>query len=437
MPERVKGTDSSLPLGMTGACGAVDFAGERHRSAVMKGNGRMPNELLITNVRPRDGSSTDLLIADGRIVAMAPGLTAPPRAAVIDGQNRLLFPGFVDAHAHMDKTLLGLGWEKNEVGPTILEMIANERHVRRERGIDPFAQSSTQARRAIAAGTTHIRTFVDIDTDWGLAGFEGVMRTRQAFAGALAIQVVAFPQSGLLVRPGTLALMEEALQSGAAVVGGLDPSAIDRDPKGHLDAVFGLAEKYDKDVDIHLHEPGELGAFAVELIAERTKALGWRGRVVISHAFCLGGVDEATLDRLIELLLEQEIAIMSHGPSGPRPFPPLKRLRAAGVRICAGNDGIRDAWSPLNMPDMLLRAFLVAYRNGLRRDDDLGLVLDVVTEGGAAVIGAADYGLAVGRAADLVLVDGENHLAAMIERPPRWLVVKGGQVVAREGRCLV
>ncbi len=151
--------------------------------------------------------------------------------------------------------------------------------------------------------------------------------------------------------------------------------------------IFGLAERYDRDIDIHLHEPGELGAFAVELIAERTKALGWQGRVVISHALCLGGVDEPISGRLIELLLENDIAIMSHGPSGLRPVPSVKRLREAGVRICTGNDGIRDAWGPLNMPDMLLRSFIIAYRNNLRRDDEIEMVLDIATHGGAQVIG--------------------------------------------------
>ena len=104
---------------------------------------------------------------------------------------------------------------------------------------------------------------------------------------------VAFPQSGLLLRPGTLELLETALRNGADIVGGLDPSGIDRDPKGHLDAVFGLCQRHGKPLDIHLHEPGELGAFAMELIIERTLALGMQGKVVVSHAFCLGDVARA------------------------------------------------------------------------------------------------------------------------------------------------
>lgn len=398
----------------------------------------MAGEILIRDVRTRDGERTDLLIRDGHIAAVGPGLAAAtPDTAIMDAGGRLLFPGFVDAHAHLDKTLYGLGWYRNAVGPSLREKIENERAVRRERHIDPYEQSSRMARLAIASGTTHLRTFVDIDTEIGLRGFAGVMRLREDLRDALTLQIVAFPQSGMLVRPGTVELMETALREGADLVGGLDPSAIDRDPVKHLDTIFALAEKYNRDIDIHLHEPGDLGAFAIELIAERTRVLGWQGRVVISHALCLGGVADAYLARLIALLREQDIAIMSHGPSGFGPIPSVTRLRAAGIRMCTGNDGIRDAWGPLNMPDMLLRTFLIAYRNNLRRDDEIEAVLDIATYGGAQVMGDADYGLAPGCRADFVIVSGETHVEAVIERPARWLVVKGGRIVAREGECLV
>lgn len=398
----------------------------------------MPEELLIKNVRPMNSPAVDLRAIDGTIAEIGPDLPpASPDATTIDGGGRLLCPGLVDAHPHMDKTLLGLPWYRNEVGPALLDNIENERALRRKLELDPHAQSSKHARMAIATGTTHIRTHVDIDTDWGLKGFEGVAQTREAFKDALDMQIVAFPQSGMLVRPGTVELMDAALANGANVVGGLDPSTIDRDPAKHLDVIFDLAQKHDVDIDIHLHEPGELGAFSPALITERTKALGYQGRVVVSHALCLGGIEETYLSRLIQLLLEKEIAITSHGPSGLRPVPAVKRLYEAGVRLCTGSDGIRDAWGPLNVPDMLLRSFIVAYRNNLRRDDEIEMVLEIATYGGARVLGDERYGLEPGCTADLVLVDGETHVGAVIDRPPRHLVVKRGRIVARDGECVV
>jgi cytosine/creatinine deaminase len=393
-------------------------------------------DILIRRVRSLDHGETDVLVRKGMFAEFGADLSQrSDSATVIDGEGRLLFPGFIDAHAHMDKSLIGLGWNRNEVGPSLQEKIDNERNMRVERDIDFHQQTSRIAERYISSGTTHIRSFVDIDTDIGLSAFEGLLKTREDFADRLTIQIVAFPQSGMLARPGTVELMESALQNGADLVGGLDPSTIDRDPAAHLNEIFRMAEKYDVDIDIHLHEPGDLGAFSIELIAERAKALYWKGRVTISHAFSLGGVTEGYLQYLIDLLLENDIAIMSHGPSGNNPFPPVERLYKAGVRMCTGNDGIRDAWGPLNMPDMLLRSFLLAYRNNFRRDDQIEMVLDIATNRSAQVMGAGDYGLQVGKAADLVLVDGETHVEAVIERPPRWLVLKAGKIVVDNRRA--
>lgn len=399
----------------------------------------MSTSWLIRNVQAMGrAEAVDVVVRNGTIDAIGPDAGADAgNFEIIDGGGRLIFPGLVDAHTHMDKTLMGLGWRRHEAGPNLLDLIENERRVRREEGIDSHQQSMRHARAAIATGTTHIRTHVDIDTEIGLKGFEGVRRTQAELADALTMQLVAFPQSGMLVRPGTVDLLEDALRNGAEVMGGLDPSTIDRDPVRHLDTVFGLAEKYDVDVDIHLHEPGELGAFSIELIAERTKALGYQGRVVISHAFALGGVDETRFGRLVELLLENDIAIMTHGPGGHRSIPNIKELAARGVRLCTGNDGIRDSWGPLNTPDMLERVFIVIYRNNLRRDEDIENVLGVATEGGAGVMKADGYGLREGADADLVLVDGETHVEAVISRPARHLVMKRGRVVARDGEVLV
>jgi cytosine/adenosine deaminase-related metal-dependent hydrolase len=394
--------------------------------------------MRLANVNSLEHGFVDIDVAGGRIAAISPVSSARPSADdVVDGNGRLVFPGLIDAHTHMQKTLIGLGWHRNEVGPTLIDMIENERRVRREENIDFHQQSTTHARLAIAVGTTHIRSHVDIDTEIGIRAFEGVQQTREDFRDALDIQIVAFPQSGMLIRPGTVELLEEALRQGADVMGGLDPCSMDRDPKGHLDTIFALAEKYDVDIDIHVHEPGEMGAFSIELIAERTRVLGYQGRVVISHAFALGGVDEDRLKGLVDLILENDIAIMSHGPGGHRLIPNIKKLRAAGVRLCSGNDGVQDTWNPLQRPDMLERAYIMAYRNNLRRDDDIENVIDIVTYGNASVMGDTNYGLRVGANADLVIVEGETHVEAVVARRPRDIVMKRGRVTARDGKCLV
>lgn len=388
---------------------------------------------LIRNVRPMHHEPTDVLITDGVIADIGANIPAPQGAEVIEGNGSVLFQGFVDGHTHMDKTLLGLPWNSTKPTSSITEVIANERQLRREQHIDAHQQSTRHAHAAIASGTTHIRSFADIDTEWGLEGVRGLMQTRDGLRDKVHIQVVAFPQSGMLIRPGTVELLDQALAEGADVIGGLDPSAIDRDPKGHLDTIFALAEKHDVDVDIHLHEPGELGAFSFDLIAERTRALGWQGRVTVSHAFALGGIDAVRLGGIIDELLDLRIAIMSHGPSGGRPAPPVEQLRKAGVRMLSGNDGIQDSWGPLNRPEMLLRAYLVCYRNNFRRDDQIEDVIDLITNSSAEVLAVQDYGFAVGKAADLVLVDEENHCAAVVRRPTPWLVMKRGVVTARDG----
>jgi cytosine/adenosine deaminase-related metal-dependent hydrolase len=396
----------------------------------------MSADLHLANVRPNGGERAHVLIRHGRVTAIGPQVTAPSGVETIDGGGAILLPGLVEAHTHLDKTLWGMAWYRNEVGPRLIDKIDNERRQKKLLGIDPARQSARQVVQSVRMGSTAIRSHVDIDTEVGLAGIEGVMATRERYRDAVDIEIVAFPQSGMLVRPGTVELMEAALRLGAEVVGGLDPAGIDRDPKGHLDTVFGLAQRHGRPVDIHLHEPAELGGFSMELIIERTRALGMAGKVTISHAFCLGMTDQAYVDQLIDGLAAAGIHIMTTGPAA-RPAPPVKRLKEHGIVVCSGSDGIRDTWGPYGNADMLERAMFVGLRNNFRRDDEVELALDVCTHGGARVMGLEDYGLEVGARADLVLVDGQCLADVVVSRPPRKLVVKAGRVVARDGQTLI
>ena len=393
----------------------------------------MAGTLIISNGRPMGGKASDILIRDGRIVTIGKNLSAPG-ATIEDAGGALVLPGLVEAHTHLDKSLWGMGWRPNDSGPRLLDKIDNERRLKRELDIDPARQSARQIVLSVSHGSTHIRSHVDVDTDHGLWGIEGVMATRAAYADLVDIDIVAFPQSGLLRRPGTLDLLDAAMKAGADVVGGLDPCAIDRDPKGHLDAIFGLAQKYGKPIDIHLHEPGEMGAFSMDLIFERTRALGMKGQVVVSHAFCLGTPDRDLVDPMIEELAALDIGIMTTGPAS-RPAPPVKRLLDAGIRVCSGSDGIRDTWGPYGNADMLERVMLVGLRNNFRKDEEVELAFHVCTQGGADVMRLQGYGLKPGDNADLVIVEGETITHAAVARPARKLVVKRGRIVARNGHC--
>lgn len=382
-------------------------------------------DLLIRNVRPRGAPTTDLLIQGGRFSAGPPA----PGTPELDAGNRLALPGLVEAHTHLDKTLLGMPWVRNEVGPRLIDKIDNERQLRRTLPIPPARQTRRQALQQVAHGVTHIRSHIDVDTDCGLAGVEGALQTRAELDGIVGIDLVAFPQSGLLVRPGTLELLDQAMALGCETVGGLDPCAIDRDPKGHLDAVFGLAQKHGAGVDIHLHEPGEMGGFSMELIIERTRALGMAGHVVIDHAFCLGDPDQNLVAPLLEGLAEAGIAIATTAPPS-RSTPVLKQLLAAGVKLCAGSDGMRDTWSPYGNGDMLERGMLLGLKNNLRRDDELELVLDAITVVAADVLRLDGYGMSIGCWGDLVLLEAETVAEAVAQRPGQRITVRRGRITA-------
>lgn len=391
--------------------------------------------LLLRSVRLWGGPETDLLIENGKITQMAPDLPAQTNITVYQAGGAIVLPGLVEAHTHLDKSLLGMGWRPHQAGPMLKDKIDTERRLRRDWAVDPYRQSMRQALLSVAKGTTAIRSHVDVDTDCGLDGIVGVTRTRAELAGQVDIQIVAFPQSGLMIRPGTADLMDQALREGADVVGGLDPCSMDRDPKGHLDTVFGLAERHGKPIDIHLHEPDELGAFSIELILDRVRAHGMQGQVTISHAFCLGMPDRDRARAQIADLAQAQVHIATVA-SPHRPVPLAADLRDAGVTLCAGSDGIRDAWGPYGNADMLERAMHLGLRNNFRLDADLDHALRCCTFHGAAVMGVDNYGLNPGDAADIVLVAGETLGHAIVEHPPRQLVLKAGRVVAQDGQSM-
>ncbi|WP_051499285.1 amidohydrolase [Nocardia sp. BMG51109] len=393
------------------------------------------NDLLLTGGRPwvpgRPAAAADILIRDGRIETIGPGLSAPD-ADTLDLAGALVFPGLVDTHCHLDKTLFGAPWTPNTGGRTLTGRIANGEGRRAELGIPSAEYAGNLLGEMIRRGTAHVRSHIDIDPEIGLRGVEAVRAAAARHAGRVDVELVAFPQGGLITRPGTAELLEAALADGVQVVGGLDPAGYDRDPVAHLDVIFGLAEKYGAKVDIHLHDAGSLGAWQFGLIIERTRATGLSGRVAISHAYAMGALPADEQRRIADDLAEAGVAMVTCAV-GDAPVVPLRVMHEASAALALGNDGIRDLWTPYGDGDMLRRINTVAFRDRLLADAEIELALAAGTYGGARVLGLERYGLEPGAPADLFAVDAETPAAAVVSVPPRRLVLQRGRIVVRDG----
>jgi cytosine deaminase len=372
-----------------------------------------------------------VLVRDGVVAAVGPGVDAPD-AEVVDLAGRLVLPGLVDAHAHLDKTMYGGPWTPHTAQDTLADRIANERGRRAALGLPHPDYMRALLSAMVAAGTAHLRTHTDVDPEVGLKRVHAVRAVAETMADRIAVTQVAFPQYGILATPGTADLLEQALREGVEGIGGIDPAGVDRDPVGHLDVVFGLADRYGSTVDLHLHDGGALGAWELDLIAERTETLGLGGRVTVSHAYALGQVDPTQQTRIAERLARAGVAVTTAAVYD-FPVPPLRTLGAAGVTVAAGNDCVRDQWGPYGAGDMLDRAMHLAYRSIFRRDEDIALALDAATYGGAAALGLPAYGLRPGAPAHLVVVPAGGAAEAVVTHPPRDLVLHHGRVVARAG----
>lgn len=393
--------------------------------------------MRFANATLPDGSRVDIEVEGGRIAALLPASGSPPSADTVDLGSAFTMPPLVDGHIHLDKTLLGLPWVPNQArGNRVADRIEAERMVRAARTVPEAETGASLVRQVVASGTLHMRTHVDIDNQLGLRNLHEILKVRERFRDLVTIEIVAFPQSGILKSPGTAALLDEAVTVGADLVGGLDPLGIDGDLAGHLDPVFAIAERRGAGVDIHLHDGGEGGLAQILDIARRTEAAGLQGKVAVSHAFALGSVPADSAARAADALAGAGVAIMSHGPGGAT-IPPLKLLKEHGVELFGGSDNIRDAWSPFGNGDMLERAMLIGYRANFRHDEELALAFEMVTAAAARVLGLKDYGLRPGGPADFVAVEAGNLAEAVATRPRRKLVVKAGRVVARDGAVVL
>ena len=374
-----------------------------------------------------DGREHVIDIADGRIAAIRAAHEPMPEAArLLDLAGALVLPGLTDAHVHLDKCLLGLPWRPHRAAGSVRARIEDEKAFRRDNRI-PLAEQGATAllERMLRGGTTSLRAHVDIDDVTGLGHLAQILDMRTQWADRMRIEIVAFPQSGILACPPVAALLDEALRMGADLVGGLDPHGIDGEAQAPLDIVFGLAERHGRGIDIHLHDGGEAGLAEIEAIIARTEAGGLGGQVAISHAFALAEADDARLGRIAEAMAHVGVTLVSSVPGGRR-CPPLPRLRELGVAVCLGTDNVRDCWNPSSVTGMIDRMSLAAYRFDLRADEALAGLLDHATAIPARALGLGPGAVAPGLDADLAVFDASCLPEVIAERRPPVLVLARG-----------
>ncbi|ASK64622.1 cytosine deaminase [Brachybacterium avium] len=391
---------------------------------------------VISQVRPWGGEPVDIEIVGETISRITPAGHDHPEALVIDGHEHLALPGFINAHAHVDKSWWGQPWVSYGGEASTQGRIAHEREEREKHGIPAAGATERVLREFLRHGTTATRTHVDVDLGIGLDGIAAVREAEARLEGAIEVELVAFPQDGVIRRDGVLDLLDRAAAEGVENIGGLDPCAIDRDPVAQLDGLFRIAEKHGCGIDIHLHAGGELGAFEYELIIDRTRRSGLHGKVNVAHGFALGQLPEARRAELLAQFSELGISWTTVAPIGSAPLP-WTQMRESGMGLGLGTDGIRDLWSPYGDGDLLRVALDFARLHRARYDEDFLHVAQLSTTGGAEFMHRVTHDLVEGARADIVLLDAQNAADAIVRAPARELVVAAGRIVAERGQLVI
>ncbi|MEW9096948.1 MAG: amidohydrolase family protein [Clostridiaceae bacterium] len=394
-------------------------------------------DIILRKVRIKDGEELqDVAIEGGKIAAIALHIEGNAKRE-IEGEGRVLIPGLVDAHIHLDKALIaerlpnksGTLWEAIQVTGQLKPTFTKE-------------DVENRARKAlmmlIKNGTTHIRTHSEFDPSQGFTGFETVMKLKHEFKDVIDIQVTAFPQEGIFKSPGTEEMMFQAMEMGADVVGGIpynDAPAMD-----HIDLVFEIAKKYNKPIDFHQDFKDDAEGITIEYICDKTIKEGYQGRVSVGHLTSLGALPKEKLAPIVEKMREAQISVMSLPATDlhlggrkdeynvRRALTPVRTLRDGGVNMCIATNNIRNAFTPYGNGDLIQIAMLAIPTAHLGGADDLPTVLPMITTNPAKALGLKDYGLEVGKKADMVLLDTKVINDAIIDIPERLYVIKNGKI---------
>lgn len=377
---------------------------------------------------------TDIAIQDGRITAVANQLpiTADQEWHLA---GRVVLPGLVDAHTHLDKTYFPL---HNQSG-TLIEAIAVWRANKRNRS---KAQIQATVRRAlqtaIANGITAMRSHVDVEASSDLTTVETILELREEWAAWIDLQLVALGYPGGSAE--NKAVIRSALTLGIDYVGGVP--ALTADPQHEIAATFALAEAVGKPIDLHIDETEDPQMLSLETLAEQTSAHGMQGQVTAGHCCSLAFADAVTAARVIDKVAQAGLHIItlpscnlvlmgrSQQPV-PRGVTRVKELLARGVNVSAASDNVSDPFNPFGSYDLLQIANLNAHLAHLSGTAEIQESLQMVTSRPAQVLGLPDYGIGVGKRADLVILDATTCLDAVTTIPPRLATFKNGRLLVR------
>jgi cytosine deaminase len=401
-------------------------------------------DLLVRDVRRRDdGALLDIAIRDGRIAAVGPGLEATaPR--LVDGGGSLVLPGFVCAHLHLDKTLIGdelrpLRWN----GERRVLREVNRRHRQRYTVESILERAEHVVEQAIAHGTTYVRGFTDVEQTAGLTGTRALVELRSRYAHEITLEVAVHPQDLLFAGDDNSRLFEQAVAAGADVVGGMpseEPTQglVER----HIDFCLGLAKRNGLPVHMFVDDSDDPSQRGLEYLAWRTIKEGMEGRVVAGHCGALSAYDDAHAAQVVALVAEAGISICVNShisltlrgrhDRGPvrRGTTRVRELLDAGVNVIAAQDDVDDPYYPLGRADPLEVAQYNAHVCQLLWPAELELVCDMITGNAARAVGLVDYGLEPGCTADLVVVGRPTLRQALADIPPRLGVIARGRLVA-------
>jgi cytosine/creatinine deaminase len=401
-------------------------------------------DILVKNVAVwgRD-EPCDLAIAGGRFVSIEKANVSAPAALVLDAEGRMAVSGFVEPHIHLDKALISERAPVNVSG-TLAEAIEILWEIKRNYTIDEIAGRACRVlARALDNGISRLRTHVDVDPIGGTRPAQGLIRARERFRGLMDIQIVAFPQEGIVRSPGTETLMREAMKLGVDVVGGMPFNETSpADSRRHIEIAFDIAREFDADIDMHVDETDDPMARTLEILAELTIRHGWQGRVTAGHTCALASYPRNYADQVIGRLREAGVSMIANPATNlmlqgrlddypkRRGVTQVKELLAAGINVACGQDCVHDTFYPFGQNDPLEIGFLLCHASHMSQPAEILAVMDMVTANGAKALRGPAFGIAVGAVADLVVLDARDPREAFATRAPRRWVIRKGKLIA-------